>query len=178
MTGVVDHIFNRVSLSKKETAFVDRLVEKYLGCLEQSVAGIRTGECFLMDNFEKVLARVVPEILSRLCCKCSSKSRDRLFDFLLSVYQSDHRGKYGEIRNLTERLLSAYPAQQRYDLIPRLLEFPVVETSGPIEASNFINPFQFLKLEKEWAKTWDKPIFPDEKVDVFLEREHHLITPM
>ena len=167
---VVDHIFNRTYLSKKETAFVDSLIEKYLGCLEQSVAGIRSGSGFLMDNFEKVLARVVPEILSRLCCKCSSQSRDRLFDFLLSVYQSDHRGKYGEIRNLTERLLSAYPAQQRYDLIPRLLEFPVVESSHPIEEMNFINPFQFLNLQREWTETWDKPIILDEKVNVFLER--------
>ena len=167
---VVHHIFNRASLSKKETASVDSLVERYLGCLEQNVAGIRSGSGFLMDNFEKVLARIVPEILSRLCCKCSSKSRDRLFDFLLNVYQSDHRGKYGEIRNLTERLLSAYPAQQRYDLIPRLLDFPVVKSSGSFEARNFINPFHFLNLAREWTETWDKPIILDEKVNVFLER--------
>ena len=83
---VVDHIFNRTYLSKKETAFVDSLIEKYLDCLEQSVAGIRSGKGFLMDNFEKVLAIVVPEILSRLCCKCSPQSRDRLFDFLFGVY--------------------------------------------------------------------------------------------
>ena len=169
-SGVVHHIFNRVSLSKKETAFVDRLVEKYLGCLEQNVAGIHTEKGFLMDNFEKVLARVVPEILSRLCCKCSSKSRDRLFDFLLSIYQSDHRGKYEGIRNLTERLLSAFSAQYRYDLIPRLLDFPVVESSDHFENWNFVNPFQFLHLERVWTEIWDKPILPDEKVDVFQER--------
>ena len=167
--NVVDHIFNRTYLSKKETDFVDSLIEKYLGCLEQSVAGIHSGSGFLMDNFEKVLAGVVPEILSRLCCKCSSQSRDRLFDFLFDVYRSKHRGRYGEIHNLTKRLLSAYPARQRYDLIPRLLDFPVVDSSDPIEASNFINPFQFLNLQKEWTETWDKPIIPDEKVDVFLE---------
>ena len=166
---VVDHIFNRTYLSKKGTAFVDSLIEKYLGCLEQSVAGIRSGKGFLMDNFEKVLAIVVPEILSRLCCKCSSQSRDQLFEFLLNVYQSVHRGRYDKIRSLTERLLSAYPAQQRYDLIPKLLEFPVVESSDPIEARNFINPFHFLNLKREWTETWDKPIIPDEKVDVFLE---------
>lgn len=171
---VVDHIFNRRYLSKKETAFVDSLIEKYLGCLEQSVAGIRSGSGFLMDNFEKVLAGVVPEILSRLCCKCSSQSRDRLFNFLLNVYQSEHRVKYGGrsevIRNLTERLLSAFPAQHRFEMIPKLLEFPVVESSGPVEASIFINPFHFLNLEKEWIEIWDKPIIPGEKVDVFLER--------
>ena len=68
--------------------------ERYLGCLEQSVAGIRTGSGFLMDNFEKVLARVVPEILSRLCSKCSSQYRDRLFDFLLSVYPSAYSAHF------------------------------------------------------------------------------------
>ena len=167
---VVHHIFNRASLSKKETAFVDRLIDKYLGCLEQSAAGIRSGSGFLMDNFEKVLARVVPEILSRLCCKCSSQSRDRLFDFLLNVYRSEHRSKYGEINNLTERLLSAYPAQRCYAMIPKWLEFPVVESSRPIEELNFINPFQFLKLEKEWTDTWDKLILPGEKVNFFLEK--------
>ena len=168
--NVVDHIFNRTYLSKKETAFVDSLIEKYLGCLEKSVAGIRSGSGFLIDNFEKVLARVVPEILSRLCCKCSSQSRDWLFDFLLNIYKSDYRGNYGNIRNLTERLLSAYPAQQRNDLIPKLLEFPVVESSDPIEARNFINPFHFLDLAREWTETWDKLIILDEKVNVFLER--------
>ena len=166
---VVHHIFNRAYLSKMETAFVDRLIDKYLGCLEQNVEGIRSGKGFLMDNFEKVLARVIPEILSRLCCKCSSLSRDRLFDFLLNVYRSEHRIKYGEVNKLVERLLKAYPAQKRYDLIPKLLEFPVVESSDHFENWNFVNPFQFLKLEKDWTKTWDKPIIPDEKVDVFLE---------
>ena len=55
-------------------------------------------------------------------------------------------------------------------MIPKLLEFPVVESSDPIEARNFINPFQFLKLEREWTETWDKLILPDEKVNIFLER--------
>ena len=50
---VVHQIFNRTSLSKKATAFVDSLIEKYLGCLEQSVAGIRSGSGFLMDNLRK-----------------------------------------------------------------------------------------------------------------------------
>ncbi len=167
---VVDHIFNRTYLSKMETTFVDSLIEKYLGCLEQSVAGIRTGKGFLNDNFEKVLARVVPEILSRLCCKCSSQSRDRLFDFLLNLYRSEHRSKYGEINNLVERLLRTYPAQQRFEMIPKLLKFPVVESSNPIEANNFINPFLFLNLEKEWTNTWDKPTIPEEMVNIFLER--------
>ena len=167
---VVHHIFNRTSLSQMPTASVDSLVERYLGCLEQSIAGIHSGGGFLMDNFEKVLARVVPEILSRLCCKCSSKPRDRLFDFLLNVYRSEHRSKYEGIRNLTERLLSAFPAQHRYDLIPRLSDFPIVESSDHFEKWNFVNPFQFLNLEREWTKTWEKPILPYEKVDVFRER--------
>ena len=66
--------------------------------------------------------------------------------------------------------MSAYPAQQRFEMIPKLLEFPVVDSSDPIEARNFINPFQFLNLQREWTENWNKPILPDEKVNVFLEK--------
>ena len=55
-------------------------------------------------------------------------------------------------------------------MIPKLLEFPVVESSDPIEEKNFINPFHFLDLAREWTETWDKLILTDEKVNVFLER--------
>lgn len=166
---VVDHIFNRASLSQMQTTSVDSLIERYLKCLEQSEAGISTGRGFLIDNFEKVLAKVVPEILSRLCCKCSAHSRNRLFDFLLNVYGSKHRGKYGEIRNLTERLMSAFSPEQRFDLIPRLLDFPIVEYANHIEERNFTNPFQFLNLGRSLTETSAKPILLEGKENNLLE---------
>ena len=88
---VIDEIFNRASLSQRQTASVDNLVAQYLKSLEQSIADIRSGDRFYVDNFGVVLAKVIPEILSRLCCKCSFEAKEKLLDFLLGVYQLEYR---------------------------------------------------------------------------------------
>ena len=165
---VVDHIFNRASLSQIQTASVDNLVAQYLKSLEQSIADIQAGNSFYRDNFGVILAKVIPEILSRLCCKCSYEAKEKLLDFILGVYQSEYRSNYGGIRNLTDRLLIAFPVQKRFALIPRLLDFPVLENLNPLEESEFINPFQFFSLDKELTKNWDKPTIPEEKIEALL----------
>ncbi len=161
---VIDEIFNRASLSQRQTASVDNLVAQYLKSLEQSIADIRSGNSFYVDNFGVVLAKVIPEILSRLCCKCSFGAKEKLLGFLLGVYQSEYRSNYGGIRKLTERLLNAFSVQQRFDLIPRLLDFPF------IEEHEFINPLQCLELDKELTENWDKPTIPYEKIEALLEK--------
>jgi len=165
---VVDHIFNRESLNKMDVAIIDGLIEGYLESLEKSVEDIRSGSCFYIDNFGVVLAKVIPEILSRLCCKCSSELKEKLLNSLLKIYMSSCRGNYGGIRHLTERLISAFSARQRFNLIPRLLDFPILENLHPIEEREFINPFQFINIDKELTKTWSKPIIPNDKVYDFI----------
>ncbi|MDE0471507.1 MAG: SIR2 family protein [Ekhidna sp.] len=160
---VVDHIFNRASLSQIQTASVDNLVAQYLKSLEQSIADIRSGDRFYGDNFGVILAKVIPEILSRLCCKCSFEAKEKLLNFLLSVYQSEYRSNYGGIRNLTVRLLRAFSVQQRFDLIPRLIDFPILDNLNPLEEREFINPFQFLNLDRELNQNWNKPIISEKK---------------
>ncbi len=167
---VVDHIFNRTSLCRMETVSVDALVEQYLNSLEQSSADIQLGDSFHNHNFGVVLAEVVPEILSRLCCKCSLDAKEKLFNFLIEAYQSGHRGNYKGIRNLTKRLMEAFSVQQRYNLIPRLLDLTIPENHNPIENREFINPIMCLHVDKEQSIKWDKPLIPAEKINVLLEK--------
>ncbi|MDE0088572.1 MAG: SIR2 family protein, partial [Candidatus Poribacteria bacterium] len=167
---VIDEIFNRASLSHIEIAAADSLIAQYLKTLEQSIADIRSGNSFYGDNFGIILAKVVPEILSRLCCKCSLGAKGKLLDFLLGVYQSEHRSNYGGIQNLTKRLLIAFSVQQRFDLIPKLLDFPVLGNLNPLEESEFIDPFQCLELDRELTEKGDKPIIPYEKIEGLLEK--------
>jgi len=166
----VDYIFNRASLSQIQTASVDNLVAQYLKSLEQSIADIRSGDRFYGDNFGIILAKVIPEVLSRLCCKCSFEAKERLLDFLLGVYQSEYRSNYGGVSNLTGRLLRAFSVQERFYLIPRLLDFPVLGNLNPLEESEFINPFQCLELDKGLTKIWDKPTISKEKIEALLDQ--------
>ena len=167
---VIDEIFNRASLSHIEIASADSLIAQYLKTLEQSIADIRLGNSFYVDNFGIILAKVIPEILSRLCCKCSFEAKEKLLDFLLGVYQAEYRGNYGGIRKLTERLLRAFSVQQRFDLIPRLLDFPVLGNLNPLEENEFIIPFQCLELDRELTENGNKPTISYEKIEGLLEK--------
>lgn len=163
----VDRIFNRASLARMDTSEVDNLVECYLNALDLAVTDIRLGNRARDANFGTLLASVVPEILSRLCCRCSTATKEKLVDFLFRVYQSDARGSYSGIQNLTARLLDACSIRQRCDLIPKLLDFSVPSNFRDIEQSEYVNPFLFLDLKKNWITV--QPILSTEKIDLLFK---------
>ena len=147
-TEAVDRVFDRASLALMDTRTVDALVDRYLKALDFALADIRSGTGLWDHNFGILLAKVVPEILSRLCCKCSSSTIDLLLDYLAKVYRSDRRRYYRGIRNLTERLLAALSVNERIDAIPRLLSLPVLVGLNYLEEQEYRNPFAFLEIER------------------------------
>ena len=144
----VERLFDRASLACMDTASVDSLVDRYLRALDLALLDIQAGTHFWDRNLGILLARVVPEILSRLCCKCSPSTQSRLFCFLTAVYRSDRRGYYEGIRHLTERLLEALSVHQRIDAIPRLIALPILANLNNLEELEYKNPFLFLEIER------------------------------
>ena len=165
---VVDSIFDRVSLAGLDTASVDDLAGRYMASLKLAITDIGTGNGFRDANFGTLLAGDLPEILSRLCCKCSPNAKERLVDFLIGLYQSNDRGSYQGIKNLTERLLEALSVDQRIDLIPRLLDFPVLSNLDGLEELEYVNPFDLLSLERDSISV--QPTLTDDKVELLLEK--------
>ena len=162
----VDHIFSRESLTQLNVEEVDVLVDKYLGALEKNSEEIQTGNNFLPDNFGKVLAKVLPEILSRLCCKCSLPSKHRILLFLLEIYKSPYRENYDGTEKLMRRLLDSFTVRQRFDLIPELLDFPFTENYEHYAP----NPFYFLDLDEKTTEGCAKPAIPAERIDALLKQ--------
>ena len=162
----VDHIFNRESLRQLNVEDVDALVDKYLGALEKNSEEIQIGNNFLPDNFGKTLAKVLPEVLSRLCSKCSLSSKRRIFLFLLEVCKSPYRENYDGTERLMKRLLNSFKVRQRFGLIPELLDFPFTESHRHYAP----NPFYFLDLDEKTTEGWVKPVIPAEKIDELLKQ--------
>lgn len=165
----VEHVFNRQTLYRMEVSHVDGLVDQYLRALKGGEADIQAGDGFRTDNFGVLLAHVIPEILSRLCCKCSSGAKSKLLRFLLSVYASNQRSKYRGIRNLVERLLTSFSVAERYESIPVLLQFPVLGDLSGITATEVVNPFYFLKIDKDSVAGIPKLELDETKIDSLLE---------
>ena len=147
--NVVDEIFDRRSLAGMSTELVDELVLRYLKSLDLATPTRQSRNQHHDTGFGGIVTKVLPEILSRLCCKCSDSVRSELYQFLLQAYQSDFRRDYSGIRNLTERLLSSYSARQRYKLIPELLDFPIRSTRIAIEDREFVNPLDLIEIDQD-----------------------------
>jgi tetratricopeptide (TPR) repeat protein len=107
-TKVIDHIFNREALHALDISSADNFIANYLKVIEKCRDDIQEGDVLRNENFGIILAKILPEVLSRLCCKCSTNAKDRLLAFLLDIYRSDQKSKYRGIRSLTKRLLDSY----------------------------------------------------------------------
>ena len=166
--NAVDEIFDRTSLVEMDIPSVDNLVERYLESLHAAFPDIETRGHHWDGNFGTLLAEVVPEILSRLCCKCSRAAKYKIIDALLEIYQSEYRWKFKGVRNLTERLLAAFSVNERIAVIPTLLQFPVLTDLGVVEKHEFLNPFYFVDLPSN--PTSRNPEIPETALDIFFDK--------
>ena len=164
---VVDSLFNRDSLAKKAPSLINSLVADYMEAMGTVISDFESRSHFDEGSFDSRLAQVVPEVLSRLCCKCSEDAKDQLFNFLLRVYRSDARKYYSGIRHLVERLLDSYSVRRRCELIPELLEFPVLSELKGREEKEFANPFLLLRLKRDWISF--RPEIPNERLNKWVE---------
>ena len=167
---VVDYIFNRESLHKLDVAYIDNLINVYLEAVERNWNDIKSGNWFQKDNFGIVLAQVIPEILSRLCSKCSDYNREKILQFLLDIYNSDQKDKFRGIRNLTKRLLYSFSDPQHLEIINKLLQFPVLSNLDHITEREFLNPFYFLRIDKASIENFKKPKIDRKVIDGLFEQ--------
>lgn len=163
----VDEVYDRSSLARLDVATVDRLIGVYLRAVRRARLDIESGTHFGDRGFSDRLAWVVPEILSRLCCKCSLRAKEELVSFLLDVYQSERRVNYRGIRNLTQRLLQALTVQEQMAMIPKLLRFPILDDLGHLERLEFVNPFNFVRISEKRSK--DNVTIERETVESLLD---------
>lgn len=157
-TDVVDTVFNRESIYKMDISRIDSLIDSYLSAMENAFSEITLGNKFKRDNFAVVLALVIPEILSRLCVKCSDNAKFKLLDFLNKLYLSENKRKFKGISNLTERLISSLSDKKQYELLPRLLKLPII--NNEIIKREFPDPFYFISINNEF-----KSSFAEIKID-------------
>jgi len=146
---ITDQIFNRQALLHMSVNDVDGLIDEYLNILKNVDSDIAEGDGFKVENFGVLLAQLLPEILSRLCCKCSKEKKILLFDLIYQTYASENKNKYRGISNLLKRLLKTFDTEAQYVLIPLLMDIPYPENLNAIREREYLNPFHFIDIKKE-----------------------------
>lgn len=134
-----DELFDREYLAGLKRDEVDTLFEIYLPALERTIAKVSESD-WSDDTTYGLLAQTLPEVFSRLCCKCSAQYRKHLIGVLSAIYGSRRRGVFKGISHLTERLIGSMSVDELAYAVPLLIEFPVPDHLEEIEKGEFFNP--------------------------------------
>lgn len=145
----VDSLFSRESVYKYTANEADQLIAGYLDALNKSRDDIHAGDAFRNDSFGVRLAQLLPEVISRLCCKCSGETKHRILDFVTGIYASPDKTNYRNVKNLLNRLISSMPEAEQYRLVPKLLKIPFPEDLNLFVNDEFLNPFLLLELNQK-----------------------------
>lgn len=145
----VDSLFSRQSVYRFTTKEADQLISGYLDSLNKSRDDIHAGDAFRNDSFGVRLVQLLPEVMSRLCCKCSTERKHRILDFVTGIYGSPDKTNYRNVKNLLNRLISSMSEVEQYRLAPDLLKIPFPEDLNLPVKNDFPNPFLLLELNQK-----------------------------
>lgn len=145
----VDSLFSRESVYNFKADEADQLIYTYLDALKSCKNDICEGDAFSNVSYCVRLAQLIPEIISRLCSKCSAEAKNKVMEFVKGVYAANDKTNYKNIKNLLKRLIGSMSELDQYKSVPALLKIPFPENLNQIVKDEFLNPFLFLEINKK-----------------------------
>lgn len=135
----IEIIFTREALSELDTIQIENLAHTYIGLLSGYL------------NEEKSLYEyglVLPEALSRLCCRLTITFKDQILELIQKIYSSrPHHSKYQSIDKLIKRLILSYSNGEiieRIEKITKIAYCLVVNEGRELIQHFFPNPFDYF----------------------------------
>ena len=168
-TKEIDSIFGRKALSRMTNEMASELAQEYLKILEKARTEIESVNTSQKREFALSLSKVIPEVVSRLCVKSNYEVKTEILNFLEYIYNNDFKYRYNGIRNLFERLIESLSLVEQYNIIPRLIKFPVLSELNHIDEREFIDPFNFLDRKLAFLEIKDKITVSDEDIADLLK---------
>ena len=144
----VDSLFNREAVYRFKADEADQLIHGYLDALNKCRDDIHAGDAFRNDSYGVRLAQLLPEVMSRLCCKCSGETKRPVLEFVTRIYASPDKTNYRNVKSLLNRLISSMSEVEQYSLVPDLLKIPFPENLNLLVKDEFLNPFLLLELNQ------------------------------
>ena len=165
----VDHLFDRTRIAHWARSYNDKMVERYLAWDRRNSPYLKAHSPLYDTNIAVSFARIMPDVLSRLCCKSSPDSKHLVLRFLHRAYRLGNNTPYRRIDRLTHRLLNSFSVRERLAIIPQLAEFPIPDNLIPPLEHEMRNPLVYLRVPDDSLYGPDMPRIPDATVTALLQ---------
>ena len=150
--NLTEKVFTRERIASFDSEYINALTKMLLNVLEKDEKYILQEEPDEQFNFSKILATILPEIISRLCCRCSSSIKKDIFLFLKKVYTSNDRRSYYHLDILLNRLMESFSVSEKIELFNDFIEIKIPSTIFPIEENKLLPMINFVDLNKNDVK--------------------------
>ena len=143
-----DTLFSRKAINTLSIEAVNSLCDGFITTLNENKNDISTEETN-GKNFAQVLAKILPEIISRLTPKCNTDVKSRILKLIGYVLSSECRYKYENIDNLIKRFVKSLLPVELEMFFQKILELPIPQNISVLEEGRLLSPFEYLRVDKD-----------------------------
>ena len=148
----LDLLYGRNKLSQMTQLKVDENLQQYLDILNIIKKNIQHNYLKKTSSIYNCSAKILPEIISRFCYKCSTMMLDKVLEQMLILCNSNINEWFCSIDKVLRCICNAYTIEEQRERINNILKFPIKKN----RRHNYVDPVLYLKKPKEKYKLDDE----------------------
>lgn len=141
----LDSLFARKTLCKFTQDEVDEITKEYLRILLNVSENIKSSSRYRYESLYDTAIDILPEIISRLCTKCSVTMLDEILNQVLMICNSNIRTNFKRIDFLIKSLVRAYSLDELANRIERFLKFPI----NILKNEEYHDPIRYIEIPEK-----------------------------
>jgi len=138
----LDSLFARKTICKFTQDEVDEITKEYLRILLNVSKNIKSSSRYRYESLYDTAIDILPEIISRLCTKCSVTMLDEILNQVLMICNSNIRTNFKRIDFLIKSLVQAYSLDELENRIERFLKFPI----NILKNEEYHDPIRYIEI--------------------------------
>ena len=121
---------------------MDETTKEYLRILLNVSKNIKSSSRYRYESLYDTAIDILPEIISRLCTKCSVTMLDEILNQVLMICNSNIRTNFKRIDFLIKSLVQAYSLDELENRIERFLKFPI----NILKNEEYHDPIRYIEI--------------------------------
>ena len=166
---LTEKLFTRDRIAGFSSDYINTLCENLIQVLIKYESDIIRDTNNEQSNFAKNLAQILPEIISRLCCRCTFEERKNIFIFLSRTYTSNNRHFYSNLNILLQRVMETFSICEQIELFDNILNVVPPAEIYPVESQKLFPPIHYCSLRKQDVIGKLKKTYTNKELEKFYE---------
>lgn len=141
----LDSLFARKTICKFSQDEVDEITKEYLRIFLNASKNLKSPSRYRYESLYDTAIDILPEIISRLCTKCSVTMLDEILNQVLMICNSNIRINFKRIDFLIKSLVQAYSLDELANRIESFLKFPI----NILKNEEYRDPIRYIEIPEK-----------------------------